>query len=330
LTACPDNIIQTNDEGECNGIVLFDAPTALDIQYTEDFEHPDFEANPVVGNTNTQGWTEYSSAINVVSSGTNGINSPSGSNHAIFDATNSSTSSTGTFSRLGGYSTSFGEGFTGSIKVFIDLNDPAVAANTYGWDATLAASRQNGAHLRDFIFHAATNGTGDVVISGSNNTSGSPQISGDSYSITTSGWYTFEWDFRDAGDGSLAVDLKLLDNSGTLLFTETRNNPGDDIATTVGGNRYLWFTFLNVDNLAVDDVQLYRQVAVNCTAQSDDTFMVGNTNVICTTTDACGNTTNCDFDITINDIELPVASCQDITVQLDENGSASIVAGDID
>jgi gliding motility-associated-like protein len=47
-------------------------------------------------------------------------------------------------------------------------------------------------------------------------------------------------------------------------------------------------------------------------------------------TDSCGNFIEVDQLITINDITAPVAVCQDITVQLDGTGNATITAADVD
>ena len=46
--------------------------------------------------------------------------------------------------------------------------------------------------------------------------------------------------------------------------------------------------------------------------------------------DGVGNSESCTFDITLIDTIIPTAVCQDITVQLDAAGAASIVAGDVD
>ena len=63
---------------------------------------------------------------------------------------------------------------------------------------------------------------------------------------------------RESG-GALAVDLNLLDSGGNVLFTETRTNASDVIPDEVGGNRYAWFTFINVDGgVAVDEFELFR------------------------------------------------------------------------
>ncbi|MGW8315613.1 MAG: HYR domain-containing protein, partial [Bacteroidales bacterium] len=49
-----------------------------------------------------------------------------------------------------------------------------------------------------------------------------------------------------------------------------------------------------------------------------------------TYTDACGNTSNVNQTITIDDTTPPTAVCQDITVQLDATGNVTITAADID
>ena len=51
---------------------------------------------------------------------------------------------------------------------------------------------------------------------------------------------------------------------------------------------------------------------------------------VLTVTDANGNTSTCNADITVEDNVAPEALCQDITIQLDASGNASITTGDID
>ena len=59
-------------------------------------------------------------------------------------------------------------------------------------------------------------------------------------------------------------------------------------------------------------------------------FPVGVNTVEYTATDVNGNTAVCSFTITVTDNEPAVAVCQDITIQLDANGDATIVAADVD
>ncbi len=63
---------------------------------------------------------------------------------------------------------------------------------------------------------------------------------------------------------------------------------------------------------------------------SGSDFPVGTTTNTFVATDAAGNTTTCSFDVIVNDIEDPIAVCQDITVQLDASGSATITGADVD
>ncbi len=122
-------------------------------------------------------------------------------------------------------------------------------------------------------------------------------------SSTTSGWYTFEWDFHDEGDDTLAVDLNLYDGTGTWLWTETRNAATDLISTVVGGNRYMWFTFLEVDTLAIDNTTMNRPMVHSPSyvdpAKRLDTFPTGTTTVTITATDDCGNVAESFFDVTV-------------------------------
>jgi hypothetical protein len=57
---------------------------------------------------------------------------------------------------------------------------------------------------------------------------------------------------------------------------------------------------------------------------------VGPNTVTLTVTDVNGNTSTCTATVTVEDNVPPTAVCMDITIQLDANGMASIVAGDID
>ncbi len=57
---------------------------------------------------------------------------------------------------------------------------------------------------------------------------------------------------------------------------------------------------------------------------------VGTNLVTLTATDNNGNTNSCTATVTVEDNVAPVATCQDVTVQLDANGAGSITTGDID
>ncbi|WP_428387736.1 hypothetical protein [Mucisphaera sp.] len=202
------------------------------------------------------GWTGN---VNRVASGTNGITSADGSFHAIFTQTNTpNIGLSGPFSQFDGYRTVWPGGMLASIDIYLD---PATLAAGEGFDYSVAANGSDGSHQRDFIFHVTKDtSTGDLLVGGSNNTNFDPREDLETINniaLGSAGWYTFEHAFYDAGDGSLAVDLNLRNAAGTLLFTETRNSALDVIATEIGGNRYSWFTNIDVaGGIAVDNAQL--------------------------------------------------------------------------
>ena len=217
-----------------------------------------FEDSGWVAGASALNWQNYGSTITRAASGTDGITSASGAAHAIIG-----TGSSGPFTRFSGYSSEFGDGFTASLDVYLD---PSWADGT-GFDFSVAACKQDGDHLRDFIFHVGVV-DGDLLVNASNNTNFAfnawkleNENSGNYYTVDEAGWYTLQYVFRDEG-GVLAVDLILLDSDQNVLLTNTLSNSGDLISTVVGGNRYGWFTYNTVSGLAVDNTQLVPTSAV--------------------------------------------------------------------
>jgi hypothetical protein len=310
----PGDIIVNADAGTCEAVVTYpnlvvtdncssDYPASL-----ESFETTTWDG----GNA----WNAYNSTVSQVASGTNGITSSDGAFHGVLDAT--ADSQTGAFTRLGGYSSEFGQGFVASLDVYIDLSDPAVTADTYGWDLSTAANGQDGNHQRDFIFHTASNGRRQRpcgCLQQHERHAAQRYRHAQSLRNHQQRLVHLPVGVPEAIDGSLAVDCQLLDSSGTFLWQETRNDPSDLISTEVGGNRYMWFTFLEVDSLAIDNNQLNRgsgmgaPITVTASPPSGTTFPTGTTTVTITATDACGNTAMNTFDVTVNgvsDLEVEV------------------------
>jgi hypothetical protein len=129
----------------------------------------------------------------------------------------------------------------------LDVNlDPRSMTNGQGFDLTVAASKKDGSHLRDFVFHVGKTASGEVRVAADNNAypSVTDSILAGGPVITTPGLYTFQHVFYDKGDGTLAVDLNVL-HDGTTVFHTTRNTASDVISTVVGGPRYQWFTFID-------------------------------------------------------------------------------------
>ncbi len=204
--------------------------------------------------TDTAGWNDYlTGVVTRVASGTGGVTSATGGYHAIM-------SDLGPFSRFDGYRDTWPSGgYVAEAAVYLDTG----WADGAGFDLSVAANGSDGSHQRDFIFHTTRDSSGSLLVGASNNTNFLPrQDLGtiNHYAVGTSGWYTYEWVFRD-DSGVLAVDLNLRDALGGLLFTETRSNAGDLIPAEVGGNRYMWLTAMTVGGgLHVDDTRLNLSV----------------------------------------------------------------------
>ncbi|MEZ4777771.1 MAG: proprotein convertase P-domain-containing protein [Flavobacteriaceae bacterium] len=86
---------------------------------------------------------------------------------------------------------------------------------------------------------------------------------------------------------------------------------------------------VNFAGVAVDPEDGNISGSIVATPASGSFFPVGTTTVTLSVTDSDGNTTTCDFDITITDDESPVIACQDITVELDANGDYNLTPGEV-
>jgi hypothetical protein len=202
------------------------------------------------------------SGVTRVASETNGVPSAAGDFHAEA-ASAAAPGTTNDFTRFGGYEATFpAGGYTTSVDVY--LNVGAGNANDTRFDWSSAIGMPNSTFRRDFVFNAGfyndTDGTGSgprFVINGSNNATRSgafPKNAG-SFSITTTGWYTFEHHFSSVS-GVLVVELQISTLSGTPLHSWTLSNPTDVIGSTVGGHRYGWLVIQEFPVLAIDNVNL--------------------------------------------------------------------------
>ncbi|MFN8397615.1 MAG: HYR domain-containing protein, partial [Bacteroidia bacterium] len=69
--------------------------------------------------------------------------------------------------------------------------------------------------------------------------------------------------------------------------------------------------------------------SVSYSVASGSSFAVGTSTVTATATDPSGNASTCSFTITVIDNEAPSVACQNVTVNLNGSGSASISANDV-
>ncbi len=214
-------------------------------------------------------WFSASSygSIERVESGTNGIISSDGDAHALVSSVGYSS---GPYTRFDGYKSVWPGNWKTEIDVYLD---PAWSNGT-GFQYSVASNGSDGNHQRDYIFHVTKDtSTGKLLVAGNNNST-APNVREDletitnRYEVTTAGWYTLQHLFYDDG-GVLSVDLNLLDDSGSTVFTEKRqgqnSGPNDDSMALIGGNRYGWFTVVTVPGgLAIDNASIeYTSLPLN-------------------------------------------------------------------
>jgi hypothetical protein len=159
------------------------------------------------------------------------------------------------YARFGGYSDTFPKGgYTTSIDIYLDTEDSPVGKDIrFDWSS--AINNIDGEHRRDFIFNVGTDGQGGFVTSASNNAPGGPaNPDRGPYTITTSGWCTFEHRFHNNGNGVLAVKMRVLDAEENILHAWTLKDPEHNVGSTVGGNRYGWLVVNQFSALALDNV----------------------------------------------------------------------------
>ncbi len=101
----------------------------------------------------------------------------------------------------------------------------------------------------------------------------------------------------------------------------------NDITVELGASGDVTITAADIDNgssdnCGIDTLTLNREIL--------DCADIGTINITLTVTDIYGNDDTCVADVTVVDNEDPVAVCQNITVQLDAEGNATITAADID
>ena len=150
------------------------------------------------------------------------------------------------------------------------------------------------------------------------------------------------FDCDDLGGGPFTVTLTVTDDSNNQTDDCTANVTVADpdsyccdapvavcqnITVQLNANGEASITANDVDGGSEADCGLQSLVATPTTFACSD---VGTNTVSLTITDVNADSDNCTATVTVEDNVAPNAICQNITVQLDDNGEASIEAADID
>jgi hypothetical protein len=171
---------------------------------------------------------------------------------------------------------------------------------------------------------------GQVTISATDIDNGST----DNCSIESSTLDVLSFDCSNLGDNPVSLtvtDASGNSNSATAVVTvEDTTDPvavTEDINLELDANGQATITAADVDNGSGDNC---GTVSLSLDVTNFDCSDLGNNTVTLTVQDAEGNQSSATAVVTVQDNLDPVAVAQDITVQLDANGQATITATDID
>jgi len=235
----------TVQEQGSSSVVILEGLDHFTVFVVTSFEEPDTN----LGDSTYPGWVNYPATVERVPSGHNGIPSSEGAYHGVVHGS--------AFTQWGGYKSEFPEGgYDTRLDVFLDMNlaDGSVDKR---FDFDSAINNVSGNHQRDFIFHLGTNPSvaNQWLANASNNSPGNPGGT-NSVDLIETGWYTLEHQFRENSSGVLEVTLNLYKKGNDIpVGSWLRTDPSDVIDSTVGGNRYGWFTEqrFDFDWIAIDN-----------------------------------------------------------------------------
>ncbi|WP_189342893.1 HYR domain-containing protein, partial [Ulvibacter litoralis] len=154
-----------------------------------------------------------------------------------------------------------------------------------------------------------------------NDLNGTATIAGE---ILATGVTTVVWTVND-GNGQSATCTTLItveDNEAPLIACSADLSANTDLGMCSA-------VVIFADAIALDNCGIASIVQTGGDP-SGTAFPVGVSTIEYTATDIHGNVSVCSFNITVTDNEAPITVCQDITIQLDATGTATIVASDVD
>ena len=180
---------------------------------------------------------------------------------------------------------------------------------------------------------------GTVTIVASSPTSATPDLE---YNLDGGGWISFNSGETisglSAGTHTLDVrDLNLLGDCAQVELLVFTVGGGADVTPPVAVCQDATVQLDASGNVSIDSSLIDNGSSDNCgiasmtvSPSTFDCSDVGDNTVTLTVYDAAGNSSTCTSTVTVEDDTAPVAVCENITVQLDDTGNASITANDID
>jgi len=170
---------------------------------------------------------------------------------------------------------------------------------------------------------SATITGGDVDNGSSDNCSNfTPSLTVSGFGCTEIGANTTTLIITDPGGNvdSCSATVTVIDSVSPTMVCS-------DISIFLDGSGAAALTAADLDGGSSDNCST---LSLSITDSSFTCADIGTASVVLTGTDANGNTANCTSTVTITDTVSPTMVCQDITIQLDGSGAASITASDVD
>jgi hypothetical protein len=238
-------------------------------------QRPDFYANPAYAN----GIDSAAGAFHArLDRGACGLDSPQGGGGP-------SVNCSGPFTRWGGYGSTWHGAYQTQVDIYLDAayaNNPAnedsyagnacllttptdAACNGTRFDYTSAINNNLGNHLRDFGFVVGTGQPGNLctgwTVNAQQNVNRNNAFPDDASKspacITGTGWFTFKHSFFENGAGNLEVLMQIIDVDTSAVVASwsiVSGSPGaPDPISTVGCNRYGWFSNQEIFGLPIDN-----------------------------------------------------------------------------
>ena len=147
----------------------------------------------------------------------------------------------------------------------------------------------------------------------------SSHSSGDTFSVGTT-VVTFNTTDVNGRTGSVSFSIQVTDDEDPTAIAQ-------DLTVQLDASGAATITAAQADNGSNDACGI-ASLAVSQT--NFDCSHIGDNTVTLTVTDNNNNTSTTTFTVTVEDNVNPTAICQNVTAQLDANGAASIIVGDVD
>ena len=179
-------------------------------------------------------------------------------------------------------------------------------------------------------YYPFEDGTGSSIVSDASGNGNDGTLSGINPSID---WIASTAPI--AGASGPTVTLIVTDSNGNTASCEASVTVEDNVdPIALCQDLTIQLDDNGMASITANDVDTGSNDACGVTLSIDQTEFdcshVGANTVTLTVTDDNGNVSTCESTVTVEDNVDPIALCQDLTIQLDDNGMASITAADID